>query len=75
MSNTVIQDDKKEIVLTEKLSDDLASLYMSENYSDVTFLVDDQKIPSTQLGRRLIWFVIEEASYHCRSQSNLSSPQ
>jgi hypothetical protein len=48
MSNSVIQDDKKEIVLTEKLSDDLSSLYLSENYSDVTFLVGDQKIPSTQ---------------------------
>jgi hypothetical protein len=43
-----LQDDKKigEIVLTEKLSDDFNKLYLSENYSDVTFLVENERIPS-----------------------------
>lgn len=31
-----------EIVLTDKLSEDLATLYCSEKYSDVTFLVEDE---------------------------------
>lgn len=42
----LIQDDKKgEIELVAKLSDDLASLLFSESYSDVTFIVDNEKIP------------------------------
>ncbi|CRL03164.1 CLUMA_CG016151, isoform A [Clunio marinus] len=47
MSKSLIQDDKKgEIVLTDRLSDDLKNLYLSENYSDVTFVVENEKIPS-----------------------------
>lgn len=42
MSQTLIPSGSGgEIVLTEKLSDDLATLYLSEKYSDVTFLVED----------------------------------
>lgn len=43
MSQTLIPNGAGgEIVLTEKLSDDLATLYCSEKYSDVTFLVEDE---------------------------------
>lgn len=46
MSKLLIQDDKKgEIVLTDKLSEDFANLYLSESYSDVTFQVGNEKIP------------------------------
>lgn len=42
----LIQDDKKdEIELVSKLSDDLGGLLFSENYSDVVFIVDNEKIP------------------------------
>jgi len=43
-----LQEDKKvgEIVLTEKLSEDFSNLYLSHNYSDVTFLVENERIPS-----------------------------
>lgn len=48
MSKSLLQDGKKsgEIVLTEKLSEDLSHLYLSENYSDVIFLVEGEKIYS-----------------------------
>lgn len=43
MSQTLIPNGAGgEIVLTEKLSDDLATLYCSDKYSDVTFLVEDE---------------------------------
>lgn len=45
-------EDQKEIVLLERLSSDFGQLYMSENYSDVTFVVDDIKIPSLYLRMR-----------------------
>lgn len=46
MSKSLIQDDKYvEIELIHKLSADLESLLFSENYSDVTFQVDNEKIP------------------------------
>ena len=40
-------DDKKngEIVLTDKLSEDLSCLYLSPEYADVYFLVDNEKLP------------------------------
>lgn len=44
-----LQNDKSsggEINLIEKLSEDLEFLYLSENFSDVTFIVDDERIPS-----------------------------
>lgn len=43
-----LQDDKKvgEIVLTEKLSEDFNNLYLSESYSDVVFVVENEKIYS-----------------------------
>lgn len=37
---------KGEIVLTDRLSDDFSNLYLSENYSDILFLVDHERIPS-----------------------------
>jgi hypothetical protein len=46
MSQSLICDDKKEINLTEKLSEDLSNLFLSESYSDVTFLVENERIPS-----------------------------
>lgn len=45
MSKSLIDDRKGEIVLTDKLSEDFASLLLSENYSDVTFLIDKDRIP------------------------------
>ena len=49
MSKLLILDDKKgEINLTDRLSEDLAHLYLSETYSDVTFLVEGEKICCTQ---------------------------
>lgn len=46
MSKSLIQDDKNiDIELIHKLSDDFANLLFSENYSDVTFCVDNEKIP------------------------------
>ena len=46
MSKLLLQDEKKtgEIVLTEKLSEDLSHLYLSERYSDVIFSVEGEKI-------------------------------
>lgn len=46
MSKSLIQDDKKggEVVLLTKLSDDFANLYLSETYSDITFVIDEEKI-------------------------------
>lgn len=46
MSKLLLQDEKKtgEIVLTEKLSEDLSHLYLSERYSDVVFIVEGEKI-------------------------------
>jgi hypothetical protein len=45
MSKSLLQDDKKgEIVLLEKLSEDLSNLYLSERYSDVVFVVEEEKI-------------------------------
>lgn len=45
MSRLAIQDDKKgEIELVSKLSDDLASLLFSESYSDVIFIIGDERI-------------------------------
>lgn len=45
MSKSLIQDDKKgEIILLTKLSEDFANLYLSENYSDIIFVVDSEKI-------------------------------
>lgn len=46
MSKLLLQDEKKtgEIVLTEKLSEDLSHLYLSERYSDIIFVVEDEKI-------------------------------
>lgn len=47
MSKSLILDGGKgEIVLTDRLSDDFASLYLSENYSDICFLVENESIPS-----------------------------
>lgn len=48
MSKLLLQDEKKtgEIVLTEKLSEDLSHLYLSERYSDVVFVVENEKIYS-----------------------------
>ena len=46
MSKLLLEDEKKtgEIVLTEKLSEDLSNLYLSERYSDVIFKVEDERI-------------------------------
>lgn len=50
MSKSLIQDDKKgEIELIHKLSDDFSNLLFSENYSDVTFIVENEKIPCKHL--------------------------
>lgn len=48
MSKSLLQDEKQlgEIVLFEKLSKDLSELYLSERYSDVIFIVEDEKIYS-----------------------------
>lgn len=48
MSKLLLQDEKKtgEIVLTEKLSEDLSHLYLSDSYSDVVFFVEGEKIYS-----------------------------
>lgn len=42
-----LQDDKKvgEIVLIEKLSEDFSNLYLSHNYSDIIFIVENEQIP------------------------------
>lgn len=45
MSKSLIDDRKGEIVLTDKLSEDFANLLLSESYSDVTFLIDKDRIP------------------------------
>lgn len=46
MSQKMLQDKKKgEIELVSKLSDDLSTLLFSEIYSDVTFIVENEKIP------------------------------
>lgn len=42
MSQSLITNGAGEIVLTDKLSEDLATLYCSDKYSDVTFLVEDE---------------------------------
>ncbi|KAG5677275.1 hypothetical protein PVAND_007045 [Polypedilum vanderplanki] len=46
MSKSLLQTDIKsgEINLTDKLSEDFSKLYLSANYSDVTFIVEDEKI-------------------------------
>jgi hypothetical protein len=47
MSQLLIQDDKKgEIVLSDRLSDDFAGLYLSSFASDISFLVEQDRIPS-----------------------------
>lgn len=50
MSKSLIQEDKKgEIELIQKLSDDFGNLLLSENYSDVTFCIENEKIPCKHL--------------------------
>lgn len=45
MSNLLEKDKKTgEIVLFEKLSEDLSHLYLSELYSDVSFIIEGEKI-------------------------------
>lgn len=44
MSRVIQDDNKGEIELIAKLSDDLGSLLFSESYSDVTFIVENEKI-------------------------------